>query len=60
MDLSVAAQSMICNISVEAILSNLMTLLTELVQLDSINPNLVPGGAGEGKIAQHTSNWARG
>lgn len=37
-----------------------MTLLTELGQLDSINPNLVPGGAGEGKIAQHTSNWARG
>ncbi|MDX3386478.1 M20/M25/M40 family metallo-hydrolase [Streptomyces niveiscabiei] len=37
-------------------------LLAELVALDSVNPDLVPGGAGETVIAGHCTRWltARG
>jgi acetylornithine deacetylase len=32
-------------------------LLADLVAIDSINPDLVPGGAGEGAIAQFIADW---
>ena len=34
-------------------------LLAELVAIDSVNPTLVPGGAGEGEIASYVEAWAR-
>lgn len=34
-------------------------LLAELVAIDSVNPSLVPGGAGEREIAAHVCDWAR-
>jgi acetylornithine deacetylase len=34
-------------------------LLAELVAIDSVNPTLVPGGAGEGAIASFVESWAR-
>jgi acetylornithine deacetylase len=33
------------------------TLLRQLVAIDSINPDLVPGGAGEQEIAHFVANW---
>lgn len=33
------------------------TLLQQLVALDSVNPDLVPGGAGEREIAHFVANW---
>ena len=35
------------------------TLVRSLVRIDSTNPALVPGGAGEGAIAGHVQTWAR-
>jgi acetylornithine deacetylase len=35
-------------------------LTSRLVAIDSVNPALVPGGAGETKIARFVSEWARG
>ena len=32
-------------------------LLTQLVAIDSVNPDLVPGGAGEAEIAAFVSGW---
>lgn len=32
-------------------------LLAELVAIDSVNPTLVPGGAGEGRLADHVASW---
>jgi acetylornithine deacetylase len=32
-------------------------LLADLVAIDSINPRLVPGGAGEGEIARLVGGW---
>ena len=32
-------------------------LLAELVSVESINPVLVPGGAGEGRIARRVAEW---
>ena len=34
-------------------------LLSELVAINSINPDLVPGGAGEGNIGRFVTNWLR-
>jgi acetylornithine deacetylase len=34
-------------------------LLAELVRIDSVNPDLVPGGAGEGAIAAFVAEWLR-
>jgi acetylornithine deacetylase len=34
-------------------------LLTSLVAIDSVNPSLVPGGAGEAEIAAFIEAWAR-
>jgi acetylornithine deacetylase len=38
------------------------TLLADLVAIDSVNPDLVPGGAGEAAIAEYVARWlaARG
>ena len=35
-------------------------LLTPLVAIDSVNPSLVPGGAGEREIAAQVGRWATG
>jgi acetylornithine deacetylase len=37
--------------------SDLTTLLSQLVAIDSVNPDLVPGGAGEGEIARFVARW---
>ena len=34
-------------------------LLASLVAIDSVNPDLVPGGAGERRISQHVAGWLR-
>ena len=36
----------------------LASLLTELVSIDSVNPDLVPGGAGEGAVAEAIARWS--
>ena len=38
-------------------MSQLTDLTCELVAIDSVNPDLVPGGAGEGEIAEFVSSW---
>jgi acetylornithine deacetylase len=38
-------------------MSELVELLQQLVAIDSINPDLVPGGAGEEKIARFVADW---
>src|SRR4051794_35932709 len=38
----------------------LTTLIADLVAIDSVNPSLVEGGAGEGVIAHFVADWARG
>jgi acetylornithine deacetylase len=35
----------------------LRDLLIELVAIDSVNPTLVPGGAGEAQIARYVADW---
>jgi acetylornithine deacetylase len=37
----------------------LVDLISRLVAIDSVNPALVPGGAGEGEIARFVVEWAR-
>ena len=37
--------------------SSLTELTSELVAIDSVNPDLVPGGAGEQEIAQFVASW---
>jgi len=39
--------------------SELTNLLSDLVAINSINPDLVPGGAGEGDIADFIASWGR-
>jgi acetylornithine deacetylase len=41
-------------------MTDLTALLGQLVAIDSINPALVPGGAGETTIARFVAEWARG
>jgi acetylornithine deacetylase len=38
-------------------MSDVVTLLERLVAIDSINPDLVPGGAGESEIAHFVAGW---
>src|SRR5260221_5409742 len=38
-------------------MNEIASLLGELVAIDSINPDLVPGGAGEATIARFVANW---
>ena len=33
------------------------SLLADLVAIDSVNPTLVPGGAGEAEIARFVAGW---
>src|SRR6478672_11839030 len=35
----------------------LTALIADLVAIDSVNPDLVPGGAGEGEIAAFVARW---
>jgi acetylornithine deacetylase len=37
--------------------SNLAELTAQLVRINSVNPDLVPGGAGEGDIARFVADW---
>ena len=37
--------------------SSLNELAAALVAIDSVNPTLVPGGAGEGQIASFVADW---
>ena len=39
--------------------SDLVELTSRLVAIDSVNPALVAGGAGEGEIARFVADWAR-
>src|SRR3954468_13274702 len=39
--------------------SDVAALLADLVAIDSVNPALVPGGAGESEIAAFVARWAR-
>lgn len=39
--------------------SDVETLLRQLVAIDSVNPDLVPGGAGEAAIARFVADWLR-
>jgi acetylornithine deacetylase len=38
-------------------MSEISELLRQLVAIDSVNPDLVPGGAGEGEIARFVAGW---
>lgn len=38
-------------------MSEITELLPQLVAIDSVNPDLVPGGAGEGNIARFVAQW---
>lgn len=38
-------------------MSEITELVRQLVAIDSVNPDLVPGGAGEGEIARFVANW---
>ncbi|HEX8855169.1 MAG TPA: M20/M25/M40 family metallo-hydrolase [Thermoleophilaceae bacterium] len=38
---------------------DVVALTTQLVAIDSVNPSLVPGGAGEAQIATFVAGWAR-
>src|SRR4051812_19901659 len=38
---------------------DLLGLISDLVAIDSVNPSLVPGSAGEAEIASFVANWAR-
>src|SRR5215472_8074510 len=38
-------------------MSEITTLLQQLVAIDSVNPDLVPGGAGEQEIAHFVASW---
>lgn len=41
-------------------MNELATLARELVRIDSLNPGLVPGGAGESRIAGFVADWCAG
>lgn len=38
-------------------MDELITLLSEMVAIDSTNPDLVPGGAGEAEMARYVARW---
>src|SRR5215213_4720117 len=38
-------------------MSDVSDLLSQLVAIDSVNPDLVPGGAGEGELARFVAGW---
>ncbi|MCY4465370.1 MAG: ArgE/DapE family deacylase [Chloroflexi bacterium] len=40
-------------------MSELSNLISDLVAIDSVNPGLVPGGAGEAQMADYVAAWGR-
>ena len=40
-------------------MTELTNLLADLVAINSVNPDLVPGGAGEGEMADYIAAWGR-
>jgi len=40
-------------------MDELTRLLSDLVAIDSVNPDLVPGAKGEGEIARYVADWMR-
>src|SRR3712207_9080769 len=40
-------------------MNELTELARRLVSIDSVNPDLVPGGAGEGEISEFVAGWLR-
>ena len=38
-------------------MNEMVSLLSDLVRIDSVNPWLVPGGAGEGEIGDYIAHW---
>ena len=40
-------------------MTELNALLADLVAIDSVNPDLVPGGAGEARMAEYIAEWGR-
>lgn len=38
---------------------DVVALTAELIRIDSVNPTLAPGGAGETRIAHYTAGWLR-
>ncbi len=40
-------------------MTELSTLISDLVAINSVNPDLVPGAAGEGEIADYIAAWGR-
>ena len=38
-------------------MTNVRDLLEQLVSFDSVNPTLVPGGAGEAEIGRFVATW---
>ncbi|MDE2952823.1 MAG: ArgE/DapE family deacylase [Chloroflexota bacterium] len=40
-------------------MNELVALLSKLVAIDSVNPDLVPGGAGEAAMAEFVAEWGR-
>jgi acetylornithine deacetylase len=38
--------------------SGLVELLRGLVEIDSVNPDLIPGAAGEGEVARYVAGWS--
>jgi acetylornithine deacetylase/succinyl-diaminopimelate desuccinylase-like protein len=47
-------------IIVSSVPDELTELLSRLVAIDSVNPDLVAGGAGEGEIARFVADWLEG
>jgi acetylornithine deacetylase len=45
--------------SIAAMRDDVIDLTSRLVAIDSVNPSLVPGGAGEAEIAAFVAGWAR-
>ena len=39
--------------------TEVVDLLVDLVAIDSVNPDLSPGGAGEAEIARFVCDWAQ-
>ena len=40
-------------------MSEVAGLAAALVRIDSVNPTLIPGGAGEAQIAEFVAGWLR-
>ena len=41
----------------ESVMNTTANLLAALIGIDSVNPSLVPGAAGEAEIARYVRNW---